>query len=220
MDKKQFCLFLIVALFGGLIGGFLSGKVFTDNMAFAQGDKKPKIIEANEFRVIDQDGKTHATLGMKIGRWGNRLYETGHLNIKGHNGEVMINSVGINAKGKNTSMWIDSSSLRVYKLDITGNTNLETIRLGNSGSLNLITSESMGPPSLIISDENSGKIRLKISIHETGEPYIELIDSEMNSRAVLGRTELYSNKTSSTEIRHESSLVLFNEKGDVLWSAP
>jgi hypothetical protein len=80
--------------------------------------------------------------------------------------------------------------------------------------------EYFGPPIIQMSDEISGKIRFKMSIHETGEPYIELIDSEMNTRAVLGRTELHNKNTGSTEIRHESSLVLFNEKGNVLWSVP
>jgi hypothetical protein len=61
--------------------------------------------------------------------------------------------------------------------------------------------------------------RIALSLHEN-EPYLQLMDKNKNQRATLGRTELKHQATGSTEIRHESSLVLSNEKGNVLWAAP
>ena len=49
---------------------------------------------------------------------------------------------------------------------------------------------------------------------------IYLIDKNGHARAVLGTTELKRTVTGSTEIRAPSSLVLFNEKGKVAFSAP
>ncbi|MCH7805435.1 MAG: hypothetical protein IH937_15310 [Acidobacteria bacterium] len=46
------------------------------------------------------------------------------------------------------------------------------------------------------------------------------MDEDGNNRAVLGSTELKITRTGSTEIRAPSSLVLFDEEGKVLWSAP
>jgi len=52
------------------------------------------------------------------------------------------------------------------------------------------------------------------------EPNISLQDIEGNVRAVLGTTQLKHPDTGSTEIRAPSSLVLFDEEGNVVWSAP
>ena len=46
-----------MAFMGGLIGGFLSGRLFNHNLAFAQSNKGLKVIEANEFRIVDKKGK-------------------------------------------------------------------------------------------------------------------------------------------------------------------
>jgi len=51
-------------------------------------------------------------------------------------------------------------------------------------------------------------------------PFLKLFDDKSNIRAVLGRIDLRNRTTASTEIRAESSLVLFNEKGNIFWEAP
>ncbi len=57
---------------------------------------------------------------------------------------------------------------------------IKAIRVGLSRPYDVFNMEYVGPPVIRMSDEKTGKIRFKISIHETGEPYIELIDSGMN----------------------------------------
>jgi hypothetical protein len=49
---------------------------------------------------------------------------------------------------------------------------------------------------------------------------LTLFDKDGQSRAVLGRTELETIKTGTVEQRAESSLVLFDRDGKVLWQAP
>ena len=49
---------------------------------------------------------------------------------------------------------------------------------------------------------------------------LSLYDDEQRPRAVLGTTRLKHPDTGSTEIRAPSSIVLFDEEGKVLWSAP
>jgi len=49
---------------------------------------------------------------------------------------------------------------------------------------------------------------------------LSLSFSDPNTRTVLGTTQLKHPDTGSTEIRAPSSLVLFDEDGKVLWSAP
>ena len=57
MKSKQFVVLVMVAFIGGIVGGFVSNQLGSIGQVFAQGDKKPKIIEANEFRVVDDKGK-------------------------------------------------------------------------------------------------------------------------------------------------------------------
>jgi len=51
------------------------------------------------------------------------------------------------------------------------------------------------------------------------KPNLTLYESG-DERAILGTTDLKNNRTGSTEIRAPASLVLFDEEGNVVWSAP
>ena len=73
-------------------------------------------------------------------------------------------------------------------------------------------------PSLGLLDEN-GKGRAGLSVRTDG-PSLVLRDENGKDRAVLGVTDLTIPRTESIEKRPPSSIVLFNEEGDVLWSAP
>jgi len=85
-------------------------------------------------------------------------------------------------------------------------------------------------------DDNEKNPRISLSLYE-GKPELSVFDNQetrvqvneegvivrdesARSRAVLGTTELKHSDTGSTEIRAPSSLVLFDEEGKVVWSAP
>jgi hypothetical protein len=68
-------------------------------------------------------------------------------------------------------------------------------------------------------DDKAGKARVGLYVAEHG-PTLQLYDKAEKIRAVLGTTELEKTATGSTETRAESSLVLFNQRGRVLWEAP
>jgi len=53
-----------------------------------------------------------------------------------------------------------------------------------------------------------------------GSTRLYLLDKDQHLRALLGSTELTMPLTGSTEVRPESSLVLFDKDGKVIWSAP
>ena len=72
MDKKPFVLLVVVSILSGLVGGAVSPWIFTKEVVFAQNDlKHEKVITAETFRLVDQDGNLRAKLGMEPGgRWG------------------------------------------------------------------------------------------------------------------------------------------------------
>ncbi|MDH3559180.1 MAG: hypothetical protein OEV25_16455 [Deltaproteobacteria bacterium] len=64
MNKKQYSLMLVLALVAGLVGGVVSSQFFMGQPAFAEKKSNPmKVVESEEFRLVDKDGKTRAFLG-------------------------------------------------------------------------------------------------------------------------------------------------------------
>jgi hypothetical protein len=74
-------------------------------------------------------------------------------------------------------------------------------------------------PTLALRDK-AGKMRVALAIAGDA-PGLVLSDKAGTPRAALGSAASLENKaTGSTETRAESSLVLFNQRGRVLWEAP
>ena len=62
MNKKQFSLMVTVAVFSGLVGGGISSWLFMTQLVMAQ-DVSPKVIQAQEFQVVDDVGRVRIRLG-------------------------------------------------------------------------------------------------------------------------------------------------------------
>jgi len=82
MSHKQLFLTLSVAVISGVFGGTLGVWFLMPQSVLAQ-DEPQKVIEAQEFRVVDEDGNTLAILDGLFG---------GSLRLTGGDGEVEINS--------------------------------------------------------------------------------------------------------------------------------
>lgn len=76
-----------------------------------------------------------------------------------------------------------------------------------------------GGPSLTLMDSRM-KNRAVLGLWEDGEPYLTLLDRNGQVRATLGSTDLKHPLTGANVRRPCSSLVLFDEEGKIIWSAP
>jgi len=76
-----------------------------------------------------------------------------------------------------------------------------------------------GGPSIALMDGRM-KNRAVLGLWEDGEPYLTLLDRSGQVRATLGSTILRDSLTGSSVRRPCSSLVLFDEDGKIIWSAP
>ena len=76
-----------------------------------------------------------------------------------------------------------------------------------------------GGPSLSLMD-GAMKDRAVLGLWEDGEPYLRLLDRNGQVRATLGSTVLKDALTGTSIRRPCSSLVLFDEEGKIIWSAP
>jgi len=67
MNRNQIGIMSVLALLGGFIGGFVSTQLEVNGRAFAQQSKVQKVIEANEFRLVDAGGTQIASFGAESG---------------------------------------------------------------------------------------------------------------------------------------------------------
>jgi thioredoxin-related protein len=61
---------------------------------------------------------------------------------------------------------------------------------------------------------------MRLGIDSKGEPMLRLYDDIYKPRLEIGKTELKNTKTGSTEIRSTGSIVIYDEKGKVIYSVP
>jgi len=64
MKKKQPLFIILLATFAGFAGGFISNQIFQTKPAFAKKAlSHHKVVIAEEFRVVDKDGKILGSFG-------------------------------------------------------------------------------------------------------------------------------------------------------------
>jgi hypothetical protein len=68
--------------------------------------------------------------------------------------------------------------------------------------------------------DGRGQMLAELAVSTAGRAALKLRDDALHTRAILGHTELAVKRTASIEQREESSLVLLEKGGRVLWSAP
>jgi len=193
MNRKQLFLTLSVAITSGVLGGLLSVWFLMPPTVLAQ-DEVPRVIEAQEFRVVDDEGRVRVRLGF------------GTVGDEGYLEETRL--LFFDEKGEP----------RIQIRDYARGPFIQIQESGSGASAFL----EIGPKPRFGMWNTQGGVgsRINLSFSNEGIPKIELLDQDNKIRAVLGTTELKNTSTGSTEIRAPSSLVLFDEEGKVAWSAP
>jgi hypothetical protein len=79
--------------------------------------------------------------------------------------------------------------------------------------------EKKAGPSIVLMD-NQIRNRALLGLDGEGRPYLTFLDPSGRLRAALGSAELVNPATGLKEKRPTSSLVLMDEYGEVVWSAP
>jgi len=259
MNSKQFLLTLSVAIISGFLGGALSVWFLMPPSVLAQ-DGPQKLIEAQEFRVVDAEGQVKVLLNVledgnanvvllgdtpTLSFWDQSLNDRLMIGIFPDQKPGLIISdkegnkrltLGVGGEGAPFLTLQDKEGDKSAELRVGVNiasviedmlwakiagreprSKEEFVEphliLGDGEFSTVMTSSSVG-----ILDLGSGTGSAKLSIAPEEGPSLK-IEGEAGS-AVLGKIELKNDRTGSTEIRAPSSLVLFDEEGKVLWSAP
>ncbi len=171
----------------------------------------PKVVEAEQFVVREQNGNLRASLGV--------AGVASALTLFDQNGKLYATLGGRGDSTPHLELYAQTGPARASLGILDGRPAL--IHRNESGKLEATASLSIGwggVPALMLDDQN-GKLRAALSVQANG-PSLDLFDEKENTRAVLGHAALESKTTGIVEQRPASSLVLFDKDGKVIWKAP
>jgi hypothetical protein len=218
MNRKQYIFMLILAIIGGLIGGGLSSGFLIGKQAFALDKNKKNIIEANEFRVVDENGNSLGYFGARPdpAQSKGKIAKL-HLGLEGQEDHEWgmwseVTASGLTCESNKIKIGYMYGGFYIHKI-VNGKTQ-QSFGIGTPPPWDL--SEHIKIKFL---DEKS-TTRLELGLHKSGQPYLALMGDDGNIRAALGQVELQTKDAGSIISRSPASLVLFDKKGNVIWSTP
>ena len=142
MTRKDCTLIVLLALTAGFLGGIGSSRLLGEQSVFAQ--KKPKaerLIQAQEFRLVDEEGRTRAVLG--VGHPDHPGVDV-HFDILGRASHILLRTLvddepGLEIHHDTNAAFFSAKDLFMVR---SGNAETGSIHLQNSRKTNLCLSHA------------------------------------------------------------------------------
>jgi hypothetical protein len=201
MSYKQNGIVIILAVAAGFVGGIFSNQLFVTGPAFAEKtQKQQKLIVAEEFRVVDKFGNTIGSFGIPPHLKDIEAMESPFNREKPH--QIAQLSLGNNST-----------------IILTADGDDGNIKVGGTNS-HIVLYATKSFAHLTFRKRTEHNLVSKIGVTTLKGTNINLQDDKGNERVLIGNTEFIPTKTGVKHKHPVSSIVLFNEKNDVIWSAP
>lgn len=207
MNKKQYCLLVILVIVSGVIGGGLSNWMLMGEFAFARKlvsygiSPNKQIITAQELRLIDIDGNEQITIGPnstgdpRIVFW----------NTKTHSSSIIL---GLNKEKEPGLVFWDNNGKSRATLLLNDNGNPKLRFIGDDGKANCITLgiSSDGEPGLALFD-HSGAKRSELTV-SSDEAALGFLDNKGVKRFGFGML------TENNDMLKESPMLYLRENDE------
>jgi hypothetical protein len=224
MSNKQKWVNMFLPLIAGFVGGIVSMLIFNPNTLFAKKQSEttkvskaaaiPKVLVAEEFRLVDKNGKTRATLTSSYTKdtfSANKENTDVQLHLLGEKGDVQLTAGEFN------------SGLDVSQNDYSKDQKLHSsIRLFATGAssdirMNYDQPVSKDMDSTNVNQGSSEDMKIQLSVNSyANTANIRLSDNNNNERVNIGNA--YVTKKDGTGSKYPaSSIHLYREDGKVLW---
>jgi hypothetical protein len=112
MSKRFSILLVVLTIVSGLIGGAITGRIFTPKVAISEEEKQSKVLTVEELRIIDKSGKLLMQLGKSPNDknfCGLAIYDNSGNSVaflgNGYNNGTVI----VSGKGGDAMMRVDES---------------------------------------------------------------------------------------------------------------
>ncbi len=191
-------------------------------VAYAAGKAKaaPEAVRAQRFELVDGDGRVWASLGFDSYN-GRRLNGTS-LSLRDNDGRERVSLQGgayaprLSLRDKDGK---ERVGLSLSDDGITYGLGLDD-KDGNARAFMTISGDGTATVAVGGKLLEGGFSSAQLTARADGRTSVEIHDTDAKLRAALGRTDLESTKSGMTTRTAESSLVLFDREGRVLWQAP
>ncbi|HES58898.1 MAG TPA: hypothetical protein ENO18_00585 [Caldithrix sp.] len=207
MGKKQFIILVAASFIGGMFGGIISNKIFISDYALAKNASQTQVIKAKEFQVVDDNGK-------KLGSFGAENYGA-LLSISRKDKNNVENLVKLHFAGLEVSQILPGN--RKYG---KSETKIEPFGFSYKEYSQYEMEQAKNNP---LSDLFDQRVNISIGENQNSDERggaINLYDARYKLRLTIGGIKLHQIKTDSTIHRPQSSIVMFNEQGGIIWEAP
>lgn len=223
MSGKEWTLIVVIAFLGGLAGNSIGSYLPRAGSALAEESPPvPKTIAAEEFRVVAKNGSLRAVLGLEPDG-------ACHLIFYDPQGKVR-SEVGVNGAGIAEVALYDQEGKKAkpgeFAYLIVPNGGPRFSLVGEAARLTVATKGLETEATLKVDPDHSPVLSLEgrdkgaalLTMGTDGAPNLTLYDQEGYRRAVLGSSEVQSER--AQERRPSSSLVLLDKNERVIWRAP
>ena len=196
MNFNQKVFIILLSTLSGFIGGFVSNEIFSTKSAFAEKEPEyQKVIIAEEYRLVDKKGILRARLGF------DPTFQQTELGLSSPKDDpATAPQLLLSAGSSGGFLRIDGGThhdIFAYRAILSAHEGQATMRIGR----------------IVIPQ---GNIELSTSLVGNN---IVLRDNHYNKRAIIGKMDLKSKNTWIEQQSPYFSIVLFDEKNNIIWSA-
>lgn len=222
MTRKESVCMVVVAMATGLVGGMLSGWLVRGEPVIAQETASPaKVVAAEEFRLVDRDGKPRAGLVAQDGGAASLAFYDGSGKIRA---EFGVNAAGVSELALYDQAGKQRKPEGFAYLFVLPNGGPRLSLVGDAANLTVAGPQLAGHATLkvepdhtpVLSLEGHGKGAALLTMLHDGNPSFVLYDPEGYRRAMLEVSEMAAKGKGAPR----SGLMLLDKSEKLIWSAP
>lgn len=192
MRRSQYLLIVTLTVISGLVGGAASNWLFMERTVVAQEEKHNKVIIAEEFRLVDEDGKICAILGKnpedtEENGWPSGLVRRGLWLYDKNNDKCA--SISVDCYGPSLRLFHESEMRAVFEIGLEGMPQLFFV--DRPIDIPMPPDQSPIPPLQFLQvfrDVAPWQARVLLALSPEGSPSLSLYDDK-KMRATFGLTK-------------------------------
>ena len=182
MKRSQYLFIVILTVVSGLVGGAASNWLFMERTLLAQEERHDKVIVAEEFQLVDEDGKICAILGKNPedtegNGWPSGLVRRGLWLYDKNNSKCA--SISVDYYGPSLRLFHEGEMRAVFEIGLEGMPQL--FFLDGPIDIPMLPDQSPIPPLQflqIFRDVASSQARVLLALSPEGNPSLSLYDDK------------------------------------------
>lgn len=220
MKRKMIGVLILASMVSGFLGGMIAESMGRPAFSETSNILTADVLQAHEIRLVDSQGQTRGYFGLLTDP---TIGSTSVFSLTDSKSRQRVVLSFNRILGPDLSLFDSKGHPRLELAYVPKYGSY--LKLANGKSLNPKDSEGLslwnmnGRTSLFMGDSH-GHPRITMGASSQGGSGIALYDSLGKPKTEIGNAFLQDLKTGSTIQTGESSIVIFDKKGHLMWQAP